>query len=95
MSHIDDTEWMSRMACTGKDPDDLFLMGAAQSHGKRICAPCTVKVECLAYAKERGIEHGVWGGLTERERREMDRKFPTVTNWKRFILASREKTETV
>jgi WhiB family redox-sensing transcriptional regulator len=91
MSTTYDTEWMSQMACTGHDPDELFMDGAAQSRGKRICAPCPVKAECLAYAKERGIDHGVWGGFTDRERRELDRKFPSVTDWKRFILDARSR----
>lgn len=95
MSVTYETEWMSDMACKGADPDDLFLDGAAQSRGKRVCAPCTVKAECLAYAKERGIDHGVWGGLTERERRDLDRKFPAVTDWKRFILENRAQPSTV
>lgn len=95
MSTTYDTEWMSSMACTGHDPEELFMDGAAQSRGKRICTPCPVKAECLAYAKERGIDHGVWGGLTERERRELDKKFPAVTDWKRFILANSPKAKMV
>lgn len=88
MSTTEDLDWMNSMACKDADPDDLFLDGAAQSKGKRVCAPCPVKAECLAYAKGRGIAHGVWGGMTERERRELDKKFPSVTDWKRFILDS-------
>lgn len=91
MSLTYDTEWMSQMACTGQDPEELFLDGAAQSRGKRVCAPCRVKAECLAYAQERGINHGVWGGMTERERRELGKKFPSVTDWKRFIMANLTK----
>lgn len=79
---------MDSMACKQANPDDLFLEGAAQRVGKRVCAPCLVKAECLAYAQDRGIAHGVWGGLTERERRELGKKFPSVTNWKRFIMSN-------
>lgn len=91
MSIPDDTAWMSDMSCANADPDELFLEGSAQRHGKRICMPCPVKAECLAYAKERRIDHGVWGGLTERERRQLDKDYPSVTDWKKFIMSGKAK----
>ena len=38
---------------------------------KAICALCPVQPQCLAWAAERGVDHGIWGGLTETERRSI------------------------
>lgn len=95
MSLTDDTSWMDSMTCKDVDPDELFLDGAASSRGKRSCHPCTVKTECLAYAMERNIEHGVWGDKTARERRQLVKDFPSVTDWKQFIQSSKVPSEVV
>ena len=63
------TDWTARAACKGTDPDELFVQGAAQNRAKLICRGCTVRTECLADALDNRIEFGVWGGMTERERR--------------------------
>ena len=63
------TDWTTRAACKGTDPDELFVQGAAQNRAKLICRGCPVRTECLADALDNGIEFGVWGGMTERERR--------------------------
>ena len=47
----------------------MFVQGAAQNRVKQICGGCPVKMECLADALDNRIEFGVWGGMTERERR--------------------------
>lgn len=93
MSAIDELAWMDSMTCKDNDPDELFLDGAAQTRGKRYCSPCTVKAECLAYAMDRGIDHGVWGAKTSRERRELARRNPSVTDWKGFIQRWVESTK--
>ncbi len=62
------TDWTTRAACKGTDPDELFVQGAAQNRAKLICRGCPVRTECLADALDNGIEFGVWGGMTERER---------------------------
>jgi WhiB family redox-sensing transcriptional regulator len=41
---------------------------------RQICAECPVKAECLEYALENRIDHGVWGGCSERERRRIQRR---------------------
>jgi WhiB family redox-sensing transcriptional regulator len=52
-----------------RNPDALFVQGAAQ-HRAKICAVfCDVRTECLAEALDSKVEFGVWGGMTERERR--------------------------
>src|SRR5277367_2010589 len=72
------TDWTTRAACKGTDPDELFVQGAAQNRAKLICRGCPVRTECLADALDNGIEFGVWGGMTERERRALLRRRPDV-----------------
>src|SRR6202044_3908652 len=65
------TDWTTRAACKGTDPDELFVQGAAQNRAKLICAGCRVRTECLADALDNRIEFGVWGGMSEAERRDL------------------------
>src|SRR5260370_39857621 len=69
-------DWTARAACKGTDPDELFVQGAAQNRAKLICRGCMVRTECLADALDNRIEFGVWGGMTERERRGPPRPRP-------------------
>jgi hypothetical protein len=71
---ITDTDWGDRGLCKSADPDELFVGGAAQNRAKAVCTGCPVRTECLAYALDQRIEHGVWGGMTERERRALLRR---------------------
>jgi WhiB family redox-sensing transcriptional regulator len=80
-----DTDWTAGAACATVDPDDLFVTGAAQQAVKRVCHGCPVKAQCLADALDHGIDVGVWGGMTERERRALVRRHPEVTSWKTFL----------
>ncbi|MFJ3231149.1 WhiB family transcriptional regulator [Streptomyces sp. NPDC086787] len=84
-----DEEWVGRAVCRGSDPDVLFVEGAAQHAAKAVCTGCPVRTECLAHALDHQIEHGVWGGMTERERRSLLRRRPTVTSWRRLLEAAR------
>ena len=79
------TDWTTRAACKGTDPDELFVQGAAQNRAKLICRGCPVRTECLADALDNGIEFGVWGGMTERERRALLRRRPDVTSWRELL----------
>src|SRR5919108_5721256 len=79
------TDWTARAACKGTDPDELFVQGAAQNRAKLICRGCPVRTECLADALDNGIEFGVWGGMTERERRALLRRRPDVTSWRDLL----------
>lgn len=79
-----DVDWRMRGAC-GKDPDRLFVRGAAQRAARAVCRPCPVRNHCLAEALERRIEFGVWGGMTERERRALLRRHPDVRNWAELL----------
>ena len=67
-----DVRWMAWARCRGLEPDQFFVRGAAQ--GRRValvCGDCPVRPQCLGYALDNGIEHGIWGGLTERQRRAL------------------------
>lgn len=86
-------EWSARAACRGSDPDSLFVQGAAQNRAKAICMGCVVRTECLADALDNRVEFGVWGGMTERERRALLRRRPNVTSWQALLNAAREQYE--
>ena len=64
--------WCYRAACSGADLD-LFFPGRGESAepARRICAGCPVRQPCLEFAVSQGITHGIWGGLTERNRRAL------------------------
>lgn len=86
-------DWTSRGVCAGKDPDALFVRGKAQRAAKVICKSCPVVAECLADALDNRTEFGVWGGMTERERRALLRRRPDVVSWEAEIMALREQTQ--
>ena len=76
-------DWPSQAACRTGNPDALFVQGAEQNVAKRICRGCPVRYECLADALDNRIEFGVWGGMTERERRALLRRHPQVNSWRK------------
>lgn len=70
----DAPEWQERALCAQTDPDAFFPgKGEPTSSAKRICARCEVRAECLDYALAHDERFGVWGGLSERERRKLKR----------------------
>lgn len=85
------TNWPALALCQDGDKDALFVQGAEQNVAKRICRSCPVKYECLADALDNRIEFGVWGGMTERERRALLRRHPQVTSWRRMFEAAMRK----
>ena len=67
-----DTEWMARGNCAHQPPSTFFPSdGVGVEVARRICATCPVKEPCLEYALRNRIDHGVWGGASERERRRI------------------------
>lgn len=76
------TNWRARAACLDEDPEVFFPL----SHGttkpaliqleeaKKVCRRCDVRERCLEWALEKGEDHGVWGGLSEEERRALKRR---------------------
>jgi WhiB family redox-sensing transcriptional regulator len=84
-----ETDWTARAACRDIDPDELFVQGAAQNRAKTRCFGCVVRTECLADALDNRVEFGVWGGMTERERRALLRRRPDITSWKVLLETAR------
>ena len=69
-------EWQAHAACAGSDPKIFFpVAGHANlaKKAKRICAGCSVSDECHDYAQDLMMKYGVWGGTTEKERRQIRR----------------------
>jgi WhiB family redox-sensing transcriptional regulator len=67
-----DTAWMARGSCVEEHPSFFFPSdGVGVTRARKVCANCQVRIDCLEYALENRIEHGVWGGASERERRRI------------------------
>jgi len=84
-----EADWTLRAVCATTAPDDLFVTGAAQRDATKICQACPVRLECLADALDNQIEYGVWGGMTERQRRAVLKKSPEVLSWRSVLEESR------
>lgn len=70
-----DSDWMRRGRCRDMDPAIFFPNdGVGVQVAQKICAECPVQGECLEYALVNRVDHGVWGGASERERRRLLRK---------------------
>ena len=80
--------WARDARCRGTDPEALFVQGAAQHQAKKICSSCPVRVQCLADALDNRTEFGVWGGMTERERRALLRRNPAAS-WRSVLQAAK------
>lgn len=83
-------DWATRAACQESRPDELFVRGAEQNKAKQLCKGCSVRTECLAEALDNQIEWGVWGGMTERERRALLRRRPG-TSWRDILESAKEQ----
>ena len=81
--------WVSKARCRSTDPDELFVRGAAQRKATVICRHCPVIADCLADALDNQMDFGVWGGMTERQRRALLRRHPEVVSWSEFFAAQR------
>lgn len=69
--------WMARALCSQTDPEAFFPdKGGSVREAKRVCLTCDVRAECLDYALAHGEAFGIWGGLSERERRKITRLVP-------------------
>jgi WhiB family redox-sensing transcriptional regulator len=67
-------DWQERALCAQTDPEAFFPeKGGSTREAKRICAGCEVRAECLEYALAFDERFGIWGGLSERERRKLKR----------------------
>ena len=76
-AETDDTgllSWQEQALCAQTDPEAFFPeKGGSTREAKRICVGCEVKGDCLEYALEQDERFGIWGGLSERERRRLKR----------------------
>ncbi len=67
-------QWQERALCAQTDPEAFFPeKGGSTREAKRICMGCEVRDECLEYALAHDERFGIWGGLSERERRRLKR----------------------
>ena len=82
-------DWAGQGQCAGQDPDALFVEGREQRVAKAVCQGCPVMAECLADALDNRTQFGVWGGMTERERRALLRSHQDVTNWTALLQSMR------
>jgi WhiB family redox-sensing transcriptional regulator len=85
-----DEDWATQAQCSGKDPDALFVRGKAQHDAKAVCKTCPVLAQCLAEALDNRTEFGVWGGMTERERRALLRRRPAAS-WRKVLEDARDE----
>ena len=83
--------WVAQALCRSTDPDQLFVRGAAQRKAAVICRHCPVIVACGADALDNRVEFGVWGGMTERQRRALLKQHPEVESWSEFFAAGRKQ----
>ena len=71
----EDRSWQDRALCAETDPEAFFPeKGGSTREAKRTCRACEVRADCLEYAIEHDERFGIWGGLSERERRRLKRQ---------------------
>lgn len=72
ISLFDPEPWMDGAVCAQTDPDSFFPeKGEPTRDAKKICLGCDVRAECLDYALRLKLRYGIWGGMSERERRKI------------------------
>ena len=70
----EEPDWHGKALCAQTDPEAFFPeKGGSTRDAKRICTGCEVRAECLSYALANDERFGIWGGLSERERRRLKR----------------------
>jgi len=86
-------DWGQHGACSKAAPDALFVRGAAQQAAKQVCVGCPVITECLADSLDNKTEFGVWGGMTERQRRALLKRRPEILSWLALFEADRGRLQ--
>lgn len=82
-----DQDWRAFASCASADPDLWFSVGALEhKQAKEICRRCPVRRDCLNYAMDSPVDHGIWGGFTERERRKV-RRTAGLRDWRAELSA--------
>lgn len=71
----EDLSWQDRALCAQTDPEAFFPeKGGSTREAKRVCSVCDVRADCLTYALQHDERFGIWGGLSERERRRLKKR---------------------
>src|SRR3954471_14871239 len=71
----EDRSWQRKANCMGVDPDLFFPeRGASTREAKEVCRGCVVREDCLEYALVNGEKFGIWGGMSDGERRGIRRR---------------------
>ena len=74
-AEADAQSWQEQALCAETDPEAFFPeKGGSTREAKKICTGCEVKAQCLEYALANDERFGIWGGLSERERRRLRRR---------------------
>ena len=79
--NVNMNDWSKDARCRSTDPDELFVQGAG----------CPVRTECLSDALDNRVEFGVWGGMTERERRALLKRRSDVVSWRTLLETARKE----
>ncbi|MYM20820.1 WhiB family transcriptional regulator [Brevibacterium sp. 5221] len=67
--------WQEQALCAQTDPEAFFPeKGGSTREAKKVCASCEVRAQCLEYALANDERFGIWGGLSERERRRLKKR---------------------
>ncbi len=75
LSDVEALGWQEQALCAQTDPEAFFPeKGGSTREAKKVCLSCEVRVECLEYALEKDERFGIWGGLSERERRRLKKR---------------------
>jgi WhiB family redox-sensing transcriptional regulator len=75
MGEDEGLQWQSQALCAQTDPEAFFPeKGGSTREAKRVCLSCDVRVDCLEYALLNDERFGIWGGLSERERRRLKKQ---------------------
>ncbi len=71
----EEQDWQERALCAQTDPEAFFPeKGGSTREAKKVCLSCDVRGECLEYALANDERFGIWGGLSERERRKLKKR---------------------
>ena len=94
-------EWQEHGAC--READTALFFHPQNERGlsrirrdraaKSVCARCGVRSQCADYAIRAREPYGVWGGMTERERRALLRRRPNVTSWRHLLQTAQDEYE--
>lgn len=75
LSDVEELAWQAKALCAQTDPEAFFPeKGGSTREAKKICMSCEVRVDCLEYALAQDERFGIWGGLSERERRRLKKR---------------------